>query len=140
MVTKLLMGRLICHIQFKHFLSSISIFWCSKGPLPSTLAPFLLLMCDYQRAALQSEIDRSADMYKLPLMMCLSGQIAGVSRRALHLQRSSGSSVLGDQPQIQANPLPLPPSLSAGGPPLAMPVPRCHQTVETEPPTIELPC
>lgn len=57
-------------------------------------------MCDYQVAALQSEIDRSADMYKLPLMICLSGLIAGVSRQALHLQRSSGSSVLGYQAQI----------------------------------------
>lgn len=71
-----------------------------QSALPLLTPPLLLLMCDYQIAALQSEIDRSADMYKLPLMMCLSGQIAGVSRQALHLQRSSGSSVLGYQAQI----------------------------------------
>lgn len=61
-------------------------------------------MCDYQVAVLQSEIDRSTDMYKLPLMIGLSGQIAGVSRQALHLQRSSSSSVLGDQAQIHTAP------------------------------------
>ena len=93
-----MIGHVIFPINFKHFLFSISIFRCLH-PF-HTLPPFLLLMCDYQVAALESEIDRSADMYKLPLMMCLSGQIAGVNRRALHLQRSSGSSVFSDQAQI----------------------------------------
>lgn len=85
-----MISPVIYPVHFKHFLFSIPML-LSGAPLPSLfpILPLLVLMCDYQVGALQSEIDRSADMYKLPLMMCLSGQIAGASRQAFHLQRSS---------------------------------------------------
>lgn len=68
-------------------------FSLSLSPSLSDSLPFTSLICDYQVAALQSEIDHSSDMYKLPQMICLSGQIAGVSRQELHLQKHSSSNV-----------------------------------------------
>lgn len=70
--------------------------------LPLWLSSFHLLICDYQVAALQSEIDHSSDMYKLPRMICLSGQIAGVSRQELHLQKCSSLNVFCYQAQTHA--------------------------------------